>query len=78
MPVCMDTLLTSFGSGPVRYARQETNETAFIIHTTGTTSGTGKPVPLSDTAINAAVESFLNVKAFPCLSTILCARSCWI
>ena len=63
MPVCMDTLLTSFGSGPVRYARQETNETAFIIHTTGTTSGTGKPVPLSDTAINAAVESFLNVKS---------------
>ena len=62
LPICMDTLLASFGSGPVCYAAQETDETALIIHTTGTTSGTGKPVPMSDTALNSVPESFMNIK----------------
>ena len=61
-PICMDTLLMSFGGRSVRNLSQETDETAFIIHTTGTTSGTGKPVPLSDTALNAAVERFMMLK----------------
>ncbi len=61
-PICMDTLLASFGSHPVRYALRETDDTAFIIHTTGTTSGAGKPVPLSDSALNAAVERFMEMK----------------
>ena len=61
-PICMETLLRSFGRRPVRYSRQETDETAFIIHTTGTTSGTGKPVPMSDGALNAVAESFMNLK----------------
>ena len=61
-PICMETLLASFGSGPVQYARREMDETAFIIHTTGTTTGAGKPVPLSDVALNAAVERFLQLK----------------
>ena len=61
-PICMETLLASFGYRPVRYARKKTDETAFIIHTTGTTSGTGKPVPLSDVALNAAVERFMMLK----------------
>ena len=62
LPICMDTLLASFGSSPVCYAAQETDETALIIHTTGTTSGTGKPVPMSDTALNSVPESFMNIK----------------
>ena len=61
-PICMETLLASFGNGAVHYAQQETDETAFIIHTTGTTSGTGKPVPLSDEAMNATAEIFMNLK----------------
>ena len=61
-PICMETLLRSFGRLPVRYSQKETDETAFIIHTTGTTSGTGKPVPLSDGALNAVAESFMNLK----------------
>ena len=61
-PICMETLLMFYGSHPVRYAQQETDETAMIIHTTGTTSGTGKPVPMSDSAMNAAVASFMELK----------------
>ena len=61
-PICMETLLATYGSHPVHYARKETDETALIIHTTGTTSGTGKPVPLSDLALNSVVETFLNLK----------------
>ena len=61
-PICMDTLLRSFGNGPVRYAQQETEETAFILHTTGTTSGAGKPVPMSDLAVNEAAGRFLMLK----------------
>ena len=61
-PICMETLLMSFGGRPARYTRQETDETAFIIHTTGTTSGTGKPVPMSDKALNFVAESFMNLK----------------
>ena len=61
-PICMETLLGAFGTTPVHYSLQENDETAVILHTTGTTSGTGKPVPLSDTALNAAVSRFLKLK----------------
>ena len=60
--ICMETLLSRYGSGPVRYVQQETDENALIIHTTGTTSGTGKPVPMSDTALNSVPMSFLQIK----------------
>jgi acyl-coenzyme A synthetase/AMP-(fatty) acid ligase len=62
LPICMDTLLASFGNSPVHYSTHQTDETALIIHTTGTTSGTGKPVPMSDTALNSVPESFMNIK----------------
>ena len=61
-PICMDTLLMCFGNGPVQYAQQETDDTAFILHTTGTTSGAGKPVPMSDLATNEAAARFLMLK----------------
>ena len=61
-PICMETLLKAFGSHPVRYSVEENNQLAGILHTTGTTSGTGKPIPLSDSALNAAVARFLKLK----------------
>ena len=61
-PVSMDTLLAHFGNYPVHYAEQETDKYALIIHTTGTTSGTGKPVPMSDEALNSVAMSFLQIK----------------
>ena len=60
----METLLARYGSHPVHYAQQETDENALIIHTTGTTSGTGKPVPMSDCALNAVPFSFMQLKQF--------------
>ena len=61
-PICMENLLSSYGSHSVRYAIKETDEDALIMHTTGTTSGTGKPVPMSDLALNSAVISFMMIK----------------
>ena len=57
-PVCMDALLKAWGDGPVRYAPYESSDSAFIVHTSGTTGGTGKPVVLSDRAFNAAGACF--------------------
>ena len=61
-PICMETLLMRYGNYPVYYAKQEMDENALIMHTTGTTSGTGKPVPMSDSALNAVDVSFMNLK----------------
>ena len=60
-PICMDTLLMRFGNRKVKHA-EKTDANALIMHTTGTTSGTGKPVPMSDNALNSVIMSFLNIK----------------
>lgn len=57
-PVCMDTLLAVYGDHPVNYASEASGDTAVILHTSGTTGGTGKPVALSDRAVNAAAACF--------------------
>lgn len=57
-PICMDALLEAYGSHPVAYAAEDSSDTAFILHTSGTTSGAGKPVALSDAAFNAAAAGF--------------------
>ena len=60
-PICMDELLKIYGNHPINYAENSSRDTALILHTSGTTSGTGKPVPLSDEAINSAVATFYNM-----------------
>ena len=57
-PICMDELLKAYGDYPVQYDDGTVCDTAFILHTSGTTSGTGKPVALSDRAFNAAAATF--------------------
>ena len=61
-PLYMDTLLGVYGDHPVRYASNISSDSAFILHTSGTTGGTGKPIVLSDQAFNAAIQSFLKLK----------------
>ena len=56
-PICMDTLLSTYANTPVDYITEENSETAFILHTSGTTKGVGKPVVLSDRAFNAVPVS---------------------
>ena len=57
-PICMEELLAAYGRHPVAYATEENNDTAFILHTSDTTSGVGKPVALSDEAFNNAASAF--------------------
>ena len=61
-PICMDELLKAYETYPVAYAANESAEIAIILHTSGTTSGMGNPVALSDKAFNAAVYSFYKMK----------------
>lgn len=61
----MDELLKTYGGCSVKYSKAANNEAAFILHTSGTTKGTGKPVALSDSAFNAAVSSFYGMKDLP-------------
>ena len=57
-PVCMDELLSVYGNHPVSYATEESKDYSLILHTSGTTSGAGKPVALSDKALNEAAAAF--------------------
>ena len=57
-PICMEELLAAYGRHPVAYASEESSDTAFILHTSGTTSGVGKPVALSDEAFNRDKQEF--------------------
>ena len=53
-PFYMDTMLAMYADRPISYAPDESRECSVIIHTSGTTTGTGKPIPLSDAAFNSA------------------------
>lgn len=55
--ICMDTLLSAYGDVPVDYISEESSDSSFILHTSGTTNGVGKPVVLSDKAFNAVPVS---------------------
>ena len=59
--ICMDELLAEYDGYPITYAPEESCDTAFILHTSGTTSGAGKPVVLSDKAFNAAASGFFEL-----------------
>ena len=59
---CMDHLLKVHAQVPVNYAAEESGDTACILHTSGTTSGAGKPVALSDKALNAAAACFYKME----------------
>ena len=56
-PICMETLLSAYGDVPVDYISEESSDSAFILHTSGTTNGVGKPVVLSDKAFNSVPVS---------------------
>lgn len=62
-PICMSELLAAYGSQPVAYAAEDSSDTAFILHTSGTTGGAGKPVALSDAAFNAAASGFFEIES---------------
>ena len=52
-PICMESLLNLYGNTPVDYLEEECSDSAFIVHTSGTTGGVGKPVVHSDQSFNS-------------------------
>ena len=60
----MEDLLKRYKGFPVEYAETECDDAAVIIHTSGTVSGIHKPVPLSDTALNEAVDRLVRDERF--------------
>ena len=60
----MDDLLERYESTPIIYGSSPSLDEAVIIHTSGTTNGIHKPVPLSDRALNEAVARHLRSGLF--------------
>ncbi len=54
----MDELLVRHAGHPIHYGTQP-DDAAFVVHTSGTTKGIHKPVPLSDIGINEAARRIL-------------------
>ena len=51
--LCMETLLEVYKDHHIEYSRKKNSDTAVIVHTSGTTTGMGKPIPMSDAALNS-------------------------
>lgn len=54
----MDDLLARHAGHPIQYA-EGLDDAAFVVHTSGTTGGIHKPVPLSDVGMNEAARRVL-------------------
>ena len=63
-PICMDTLLNTYGNHPISYVSDESSDTSFIIHTSGTTGGTGKPIVHSDRSFNMMTANLMQLKGY--------------
>ena len=73
-PICMSNLLLLYGNYPISYSSYESKDSSLILHTSGTTSGTGKPVVLSDEAINNIAKSYSELEGYHFdKSNIICA-----
>lgn len=60
----MDKLIKKYKNTSINYAQTTNDDDAFIFHTSGTTKGISKPVPLSDNALNSAAESIIQSGRF--------------
>ena len=60
----MDDLLLRYDTTEIKYASDSPVQDAFIMHTSGTTKGISKPVPLSDRALNAAANNIMRSGKF--------------
>ena len=60
----MDELLKEYESTPICYAEDECDPAAMITHTSGTTSGASKPVPMSDRGLNETSARLLTDDRF--------------
>ena len=62
--VSMDKLMDRYETTPFTASSKRNNEAAVITHTSGTTKGIHKPIPLSDFAMNSAALSLMKHELF--------------
>ena len=60
----MEDLLDQCEETEITYGRYDSGEASVIVHTSGTTKGIHKPIPLSDKAVNAAVSSLAGLEQY--------------
>ena len=60
----MDELLRKYKDTSISYAENECDQAAVITHTSGTTTGVRKPIPISDRGINETSARMLNDDRF--------------
>ena len=60
----MDELLNKYDAYPIASGSGKQDEAAVILHTSGTTSGIPKPVPLSDRSLNEAAVRILKMEEY--------------
>lgn len=63
-PLYMDFLTGVYGSHPISYDENVSRDSAFIIHTSGTTGGSGSPIVMSDRAINSMCRSMAEIDGY--------------
>ena len=54
--IAMENLLAAHENDPVCYASEESHDSAFILHTSGTTKGTRKMLPFTDKVFNDSLN----------------------
>ena len=54
----MEDLLKEYEAFPISYGKDRSSEASVILHTTGTVSGMHKPIPMSDSAVNASLPRY--------------------
>ncbi len=67
----LDDLKEECKGTPIYYDSDESKEAAIVFHTSGTTSGVHKPVPLSDSAFNESAARLLRDERFSCLKSMV-------
>ncbi len=60
----MRDLLARYAATPVAYGSGTNDDAAVIVHSSGTTKGTHKPIPLSDVALNTTAARMLTDERF--------------
>ena len=61
----MDDLLIRYEATPIKYS-DDPDDTALIVHTSGTTKGIHKPIPFTDRALNEAAGMIRGDERFKC------------
>lgn len=65
----MGDLLAKYAATPIAYGDGANDEAAVIVHSSGTTKGTHKPIPLSDVGLNTTAARLLADERFSLLGT---------